>query len=154
MRTHLSSMTTWRSALRAFSRLWVCSSSLSTATLCCFFCCSSSRSDPCRASIFIHSLVAHAPNTNTHTHICREHFVQIGKQQKRTERQVSTSDIIKYVKEVDTVLIIQYIRQKTIRSTGRHLSILSNNGYVKIGGPTPLGLRNTFLSISVSMKYQ
>lgn len=62
--THFSSVTTCLSVFRACSRLWVCSSSLSMATWCCFLCCSSSRSAPCRAFILLHSL-----DTQTHTHI-------------------------------------------------------------------------------------
>lgn len=54
--TYFSSVTICLSAFRAWSRPWFCSSSLSIATLCCFFCCSSSRSAICRAFTLLHSL--------------------------------------------------------------------------------------------------
>lgn len=47
--THFSSVTVCLSVFSACSRPWTCSSSLSMATLCCVFCCSSSRSAACSA---------------------------------------------------------------------------------------------------------
>lgn len=70
--THFSSVTTCLSDFKACSRLWVCSSSLSMATWCCFFCCSSSRSATCRAFILLlnlHTSKKKKPTKNTWAHL-------------------------------------------------------------------------------------
>lgn len=67
--THFSSVTTCLSVFRACSRLWVCSSSLSMATWCCFLCCSSSRSATCRAFTLLLSLHTSTVERNTSAHM-------------------------------------------------------------------------------------
>lgn len=64
-------MTTCLSVFSACSRPWFCSSSLSRATLCCFLCCSSSRSATCSAFTLPPSLEAEETHRVSGAPVCR-----------------------------------------------------------------------------------